>query len=398
MVREIVNASSDKEMLTYRILSNLGILEICDLEESVLIKSTAENNVYRKKNIGERIIFWMENSLPFLQRYVLTQALYVLALPLARRLKRRLQKNILRNSLSKNRKEHVNNVFIHNKTISVLEFPELDEHIQFYELLMEENIVNVQMISYDFIPIFHSWSVHPGNRGQFNNYVRLILLANKVVAISELVHDQVLLITKAFHLERKIWQNRIREVTYLPLPSGLTKTKDWAIVTKDPVLFVMLGSIEPRKNHLQFFDAVEILYHRGVYVKARLLGGAGWSNEYILARIGQLQNMGVDIERIHADDLEVLNYIESARALLQISEGEGFGLPIVEAVSLGTDVIISDIRPLTDIVSDTPLVVALGDSQTLATLMEDMINDPNISSGKNIKRVTWVNWATELFG
>ena len=295
VVREIVNASSKKEMLTYRILGNLGLLEMCDLEKNVIRESTAKNNEHGNKSMGEKIVFWMENSLPFLQRYVLTQALYVLALPSARHLKRRIQRNNLKNHLSKNQNKYVNNIFIHNKTISILEFPELNEQIQFYELLLEENIVNVQIISYDFIPIFHSWSVHPGNRGQFNNYVRLILLANKVVAISELVRDQVLLITKAFHLERKIWQSRIREVTYLSLPSGLTKIEGTAKVTKDPKLFVMLGSIEPRKNHLQFIDALEILFHRGVYVRARLLGTAGWNNEHILARIAQVQNMGVDI-------------------------------------------------------------------------------------------------------
>jgi RNA polymerase sigma factor (sigma-70 family) len=50
----------------------------------------------------------------------------------------------------------------------------------------------------------------------------------------------------------------------------------------------MAGSLEPRKNHIQFLSAIELLSKDGVRVKARILGSAGWQNEQILEKINDL--------------------------------------------------------------------------------------------------------------
>jgi glycosyltransferase involved in cell wall biosynthesis len=395
VVREIIRVSSKKQVLTFRMIGNLGILVECELgnqlDSSLLATGTEAPASFKAK-----IVHWMQGKLPALSRNTLGRIIYILALPTARKLKQSLLNLEYKKMIENGNLGSFQNICVLGKTLTILEFPGREEYIQLYEVILEQNITKIQIVSYDFIPIFHSWSVHPGNRGHFNNYLRLILLANKVVAISALVRAQAELLTQAFYLERKEWGAREREVVSLTLPSGF-EVADNELVEKDSRLFVMLGSIEPRKNHLQFLDAVRILHGRRIYVKARLLGSAGWENDHILQEIEALQRIGVDIERLSVSDVEVMKYVSSARALLQISEAEGFGLPIAEARALGTAVIVSDISPLNDIYGEMPHIVKLGDPNSLADMIEGMIHNPDERAYRKNVKVSWEDWSEMLF-
>jgi glycosyltransferase involved in cell wall biosynthesis len=392
VVREIVGATNKTYLTSFRQIDTYGILNPCSLE----IRKDARKPEQVRKPPSIDLIQRLENLVPRLGRTNLGTAFYILALPFARRLKRLIKKDATSNYIEAHDGLPLTNLFIGKSMMTILEFPHEQSYIEFYELLMEQEIVEVQIISYDFIPIFHSWTVHAGNRGHFTQYLRLILLANRVVAIGQLIEDQVNLITKAFHLERKEWAARKRIVSSLPLPAGITKDP-LVSFKKDPRLFVMLGSLEPRKNHVQFLDALEILFRRKVYVKARLVGSTGWNNEYILERISRMQRDGIDLLRVSATDDELHRYIGEANALLQISEAEGFGLPVAEARELGTTVIVSDIRPLNNMYGEMPYIVEIGNGIQLADVMQNLVENPVTVEYLEAHEVTWKDWSEKLF-
>jgi glycosyltransferase involved in cell wall biosynthesis len=133
-----------------------------------------------------------------------------------------------------------------------------------------------------------------------------------------------------------------------PLAPSLPKPR--AAERTDRPYFVMLGTIEPRKNHLQLLAIWRHLVSvHGPHAAPRLvlIGRRGWENENIVDVLdrGEVARSAV-VERGRLPDREVSRLVAGARALLLPSFAEGFGLPVVEALSLGTPVIASDLPAL----------------------------------------------------
>jgi glycosyltransferase involved in cell wall biosynthesis len=78
------------------------------------------------------------------------------------------------------------------------------------------------------------------------------------------------------------------------------------------------------------------------------------------------QFAGKVIELNHCDDDELAAWISGARALLMPSFAEGFGLPIIEALELGTPVIASNLSIFREIADAIPTFVAPDDQRSWA--------------------------------
>jgi glycosyltransferase involved in cell wall biosynthesis len=110
--------------------------------------------------------------------------------------------------------------------------------------------------------------------------------------------------------------------------------------------FVCVGTIEPRKN-LGFLLA---LWRRlderlgEATPPLVLIGRRGWENEAV---VDQLERSPSVLRHVHEvaglGDRQVASLIAGAAALLSPSFAEGYNLPVIEALALGTPVIASDI-------------------------------------------------------
>jgi glycosyltransferase involved in cell wall biosynthesis len=183
----------------------------------------------------------------------------------------------------------------------------------------------------------------------------------------------------------------------LDLPSGLKPAKTGEF-KKQKNLVVMAGSLEPRKNHMQFLSAIEFLAKEGIRVKAKILGSAGWENENILAKIHDLQAKGIDVERVgNLSDEGMRKLVAEAQVLLQISEAEGFGLPIAEALALGTKVIVSNVRPLNEWKSSRVSIVEIGDVAQLKNSLRKILEKPEVNGKISPEEITWADWHNLLY-
>ncbi|MGG5809914.1 glycosyltransferase family 4 protein [Falsiroseomonas sp. CW058] len=121
--------------------------------------------------------------------------------------------------------------------------------------------------------------------------------------------------------------------------------------------FVVLGTIEPRKNHLlllnlwrQFAATLGAAAPRLVVV-----GRRGWENENVVDMLERCAALdGLVREAGALPDREVASLMRGARALLFPSFAEGFGLPLAEALALGVPVLASDLPALREVGGAVP--------------------------------------------
>jgi len=121
--------------------------------------------------------------------------------------------------------------------------------------------------------------------------------------------------------------------------------------------FVMLSTIEPRKNHWLMLHVWRRLVERLGEKAPRLvvIGQRGWECENVLDLLERCEALrGFVIEKGGCSDAQLATYLRHAQALLFPSFVEGYGLPLIEALSLGVPVIASNLPVFHEVAGDIP--------------------------------------------
>ena len=122
--------------------------------------------------------------------------------------------------------------------------------------------------------------------------------------------------------------------------------------------FVTVGTLEGRKNHILLLQLwLHLIQKLGRQTpQLVIVGQRGWESEHAQAMIDRTVALrGHVVEFNRCEDDELADIIAGARALLMPSFAEGFGLPVVEALHLGTPVIASDLPVFREIAGDIPV-------------------------------------------
>ncbi len=120
----------------------------------------------------------------------------------------------------------------------------------------------------------------------------------------------------------------------------------------DHPFFVLCSTIEPRKNHLMILAVWRALARRlgAATPKLLLIGTRGWHFDPIIDLIERsppLRDHVLEVNGLSTPGLKRL--IDNAQALLMPTFGEGYGLPVHEALVAGCPVIASDIAAFREI-------------------------------------------------
>jgi len=150
---------------------------------------------------------------------------------------------------------------------------------------------------------------------------------------------------------------RLGSVIAAPLGVNIASHRATGVADPGQPYFVMVGTIEPRKNHLLILNLWRSLRaEKGAETpRLILIGGRGWENENIVDMLERSPALrGVVEERGRTSDEAMVQLLAGARALLMPSFAEGFGLPLAEALSLGVPAISSDLPALREVGGDVP--------------------------------------------
>ncbi len=270
-----------------------------------------------------------------------------------------------------------------------------------YAWMLRRSGARPVIVVHDLIPITHPEYCRSGERQQ---HLTRMNCAVKISAgiISNSTHTLQTLVRFC----RGDYQNGIAPFTttlaprlnmppcvVAPLAPGLPMMAT-AEIGKRPMqkpYFVILGTIEPRKNHwllLQIWR--QLIETMGVDApKLVLIGQRGWKCENVIDLLElSTQLKGAVIERSDCSDAELISYLHHAQALLFPSFAEGYGMPVAEALSLGAPVIASDLDAFREMAGDIPEYADPLDGKRWAELIAEYSTQGSAMRAAQLQRIT----------
>ena len=153
-------------------------------------------------------------------------------------------------------------------------------------------------------------------------------------------------------------------------------------VIEDPY-FLMVGTLEPRKNHLFVLNVwrqlAELMERPPRLVIA---GKRSWMSEAILGTIERSPSLKPHVCAVYGlGDDALRQLLGSARALLMPSFAEGFGIPVIEALDAGIPVVASDIPIFHEVTKGAGVFLGPLDAPAWVRTVRALACDPAFQTG-----------------
>lgn len=164
--------------------------------------------------------------------------------------------------------------------------------------------------------------------------------------------------------------------------------------------FLMVGTIEPRKGHAQTLAAFEQLWRQGSEATLVIVGKPGWMVDELVQRLHSHAEAGQRLFWLQrAGDATLAALYARCAALIAASEGEGFGLPLVEAAQQGLRVIARDLAVFREVAGDSAFYFNGLSPEALAAAMESWLAQRNTSTATQAPApLSWAQSAAQLTG
>lgn len=157
--------------------------------------------------------------------------------------------------------------------------------------------------------------------------------------------------------------------------------------------FLMVGSIEPRKNHPKVLAAFNEIWNEGYEVDLVIISNNSWKSDAFLLELESNRHLNRFLFKFdNLNNRELAAMYAASGALIQASIAEGFGLPIVEALMFGKKVLCSDIPIFREVAGERAIYF---DPRSISEIKEKILHilnlDPAYSECRAIENIT-VSW------
>ncbi len=219
--------------------------------------------------------------------------------------------------------------------------------------------VPTAMIGYDTLPMSDpaNYRFKPGSAAYVSEYFRHLATADAVICISEYARDSIL---------GRLRRDPARHIT-VASPGGDQLAARVAQPPARPV-FARLGTLEARKHPVEILRGFqEAVSAHGVEAELLFIGNASASEESINEAVRGAIAEGYPVRWVvGASDEEVHDLVHQSNVFLSIGI-EGYGIPVLEAIRLGTPVLFDGIQPAGD------LMVGRGARRVPGMAHEDLV-------------------------
>lgn len=175
-----------------------------------------------------------------------------------------------------------------------------------------------------------------------------------------------------------------------PLGVDVAPSRRRALPPAPHPYFVVVGTIEPRKNHLLLLRIWHELHTEFGSSAPHLvvIGSRGWKNADVVDLLDHSPALrGIVEEHAAASDEEVAVMLAGARALLFPAFAEGYGLPLAEALSLGVPAICSDIPAFREVGAGVPVFLDPRDAAAWRRAILEYAREPSVEREAQLARL-----------
>jgi len=161
--------------------------------------------------------------------------------------------------------------------------------------------------------------------------------------------------------------------------------------------FVSVGTVEPRKNHVQLLDVFDRLWAAGSNARWLIVGKPTIDCEQVVLRLHRHRENGRRLMTIaDASDGEIRYAYTQCRALVFPSLAEGFGLPLVEARACECRVIASDLPVFREFADEGVTFFSAGSADALEAALRSELAKPSDRYKPVAKLPSWADSGAEF--
>ena len=200
------------------------------------------------------------------------------------------------------------------------------------------------MIGYDVLPMTHpgNYMFTPGTLANVSEFFRLVASTDTLICISDYAKDSIM----------DTLRRDPNKGTTVAHPGG----DHIPIHTKEPkssttTSYLRLGTIEARKAPLEILEEFEraITDNPDLDIELHFVGKPASVDIYLNDAIEQALARGLPIRWTQgATDAEVMQIIQESDVFLSYGT-EGYGIPVLESIRMGTPVVFDGIQPAAEI-------------------------------------------------
>lgn len=169
---------------------------------------------------------------------------------------------------------------------------------------------------------------------------------------------------------------------------------------------LMVGTLEPRKGHLQALEAFSRLWQAGVEVNLLIVGAEGWrgvapqQRQAIAELVRALDSHPQRGQRLrwleNASDEYLVRIYGHVSGLLAASWDEGFGLPLIEAAHYGVPILARDIAVFREVTGGHARLFEAATAPELARAVQRWMDSGFHPPSTGLPRLTWRQSAANL--
>ncbi|MGD1948550.1 MAG: glycosyltransferase family 4 protein [Leptolyngbyaceae cyanobacterium] len=189
-----------------------------------------------------------------------------------------------------------------------------------------------------------------------------------------------------FHLGADIRQS-------IPSTGLPQNAKETLASIQSKITFLMVGTIEPRKGYAQVIEAFDLLWKSDLDINLVIVGKHGWNVDTLVQKLKQNDSVNSRFFWLQGISDEYLEQVyASSTVLLAASEGEGFGLPLIEAAQHKLPIIARNLGVFHEVAGDNAFYFKASQPEHLAEAIRDWLHLYKNGQVPMSKALSWLTW------
>jgi glycosyltransferase involved in cell wall biosynthesis len=243
---------------------------------------------------------------------------------------------------------------------------------------MDASGVQISFVVYDLLPMLLP-KYFPTSK-PFSTWLSFVARQEHLICISRAVADEL-----RAHLDKQLpCDGPMPRISWFHLGADIENSVPSRDLPADMAAqierlrsrptFLMVGTVEPRKGHALVLSAFERFWSKNGDANLVIVGKQGWMVEALCERLrAHPEYKGRLIWLDSVSDAHLQRLYQSCDCLIAASEGEGFGLPLIEAAKYDLPILARDLPVFREVAGEHATYFDGSDPDTLLGALEDWL-------------------------